>query len=1239
MNEASITLVKSPALAPARDFARLRRDGIGFIEKLGSRWWTDYNVHDPGITILEALCYAITDLAYRIDWKIEDILTPSAASADPLQPYPNQAFFSARQILTVNPVTPDDFRRLLIDLDKVRNAWVIGRECSCDASYWAWCEDDVLEVSHVQPTNPALKPVKVTPRGMYDALVELEQDPEMGDLNDRKLELRTVLHESDGAHATILELRFPDLAQENLRSWRLFLASDDDLADESRFDLTLIQFGATKGYNVFTNLATDAARDEYLRAHWKSIFYASFEVKIVASGEKIVFQHATLRLLSDSAKKQSTTMASLQAKLQDKSAAGFVRRYQRKGKAVHAAVASARKSLHAHRNLDEDYCLISTIGIEEVAVCADVEVQPGADIERIQARIWFEIEQCFNPSICFRTLQELLDAGESVESIFDGPELENGFISQEDLKSSALRGVVRTSDILNRLMDVDGVIAVNQLLLTKYDSAGHVVRGVADPTWVNGVPVFDPNRVSAAWLLFVSPRHAPRLYLNQSRFLFIKNGLPFRPRFDEATDTLNQLRGGAERPKNQNASHDLTIPKGTYRDVGEYFPIQYCLPQSYGISPEGLPQSAAAPRQAQAKQLQGYFAVFEQMFVNSLTQLAHVADLFSLDPAVRRTYFVKRLKDAYPKVFDDLSQATFTEAALQSLVETTSEFHERRNRFLDHLLARFGEDFSEFAILVANTAGAQVAAQRLIESKTAFLKRYPEVSHNRGKAFDYTEPMFSGANSPGIKKRVLLLLGAQDLKLSLSMGQPTGDQYPLSFEVIDPHGVSWLKGSMVVDASNNAEAAKTGGRTLLRRMVMAGSYEIAEEAGKTRLSLVGKAGAVLGAAPRLFESSSIAIYTRDALIQWSSHERLIVVEHLLLRPKFPGDALYPVCCEGDCGTCGDEDPYSFRLTFVMPGWLAQYTENLDVRGFATRTVQQETPSHLLGKVCWVGNDGLDSGRNREWIGNLTELLSKQGLTAQGVAPTPDEARQSAVAIHQAFRKTFFEWRVDEDVNVVDEGSVVAQLRSAFQAIDNQNLPSATVLTDSLWAEILTRATKHFVDVAIHGSQFDRFESAWDQWLIANAAIDWTDEQLLSRVQAMLRARLVAGPAGDIELCRCAETIVSAYGSAFYDWMRSNIVAGRAFDSLSPFLPPTVSLSSGMTFQAETAQAIAEFLGERYAAYRQVSYRLWGVVNLLGELRNVYPEATLHDCDDGSDLNPVRLDNTALGNSPLRENLS
>ena len=97
MSETSRVLQKNPPLEAAADFYRLRREGIGFIAQMGSGKWTDYNVHDPGITILEAFSYAITDLAYRLGWDIDDILTPKVPASEPLQPSPNQAFPTARE--------------------------------------------------------------------------------------------------------------------------------------------------------------------------------------------------------------------------------------------------------------------------------------------------------------------------------------------------------------------------------------------------------------------------------------------------------------------------------------------------------------------------------------------------------------------------------------------------------------------------------------------------------------------------------------------------------------------------------------------------------------------------------------------------------------------------------------------------------------------------------------------------------------------------------------------------------------------------------------------------------------------------------------------------------------------------------------------------------------------------------------------------------------------------------------
>jgi hypothetical protein len=56
----------------------LKLFGEEHIESLSSKLWTDYNIHDPGITILEILCYALTDIGFRSGTSIRGNLTPDA---------------------------------------------------------------------------------------------------------------------------------------------------------------------------------------------------------------------------------------------------------------------------------------------------------------------------------------------------------------------------------------------------------------------------------------------------------------------------------------------------------------------------------------------------------------------------------------------------------------------------------------------------------------------------------------------------------------------------------------------------------------------------------------------------------------------------------------------------------------------------------------------------------------------------------------------------------------------------------------------------------------------------------------------------------------------------------------------------------------------------------------------------------------------------------------------------------
>ena len=132
----------SPTSSPFEswlDFRQLRTSSIEYLAQLTGDIWTDYNAHDPGITILEMLCYAVMDLGYRASLPIDQVLAPvgagGAASVGPSVGggaagvaagvgMKDSNFFTPAQILACNPLTILDYRRLLIDIEGVTNAWI-----------------------------------------------------------------------------------------------------------------------------------------------------------------------------------------------------------------------------------------------------------------------------------------------------------------------------------------------------------------------------------------------------------------------------------------------------------------------------------------------------------------------------------------------------------------------------------------------------------------------------------------------------------------------------------------------------------------------------------------------------------------------------------------------------------------------------------------------------------------------------------------------------------------------------------------------------------------------------------------------------------------------------------------------------------------------------------------------------------------------------------------------------------
>ena len=154
------TLSTAPEADPALDQQQLFAIGLDHVRRLSRRLWTDHNIHDPGITTLELLAYALTDLAYRARFPLEDLL----ATATDNEAAMNGQFARARSILPGRPVTTDDYRKLLIDLPDIKNAWLLP----APLRYFA---DTAKAQLSATPTGaPGERPVDIL--GLHQVIVE-----------------------------------------------------------------------------------------------------------------------------------------------------------------------------------------------------------------------------------------------------------------------------------------------------------------------------------------------------------------------------------------------------------------------------------------------------------------------------------------------------------------------------------------------------------------------------------------------------------------------------------------------------------------------------------------------------------------------------------------------------------------------------------------------------------------------------------------------------------------------------------------------------------------------------------------------------------------------------------------------------------------------------------------------------------------------------------------------------------
>lgn len=1115
----SLSIPKDQFRHPSEDYQFLRKEGLHFVEQLASRSWTDYNTHDPGITLLEALCWSITDLSYRTSFDIKDILAKA-----PNETHPEQtAIFTAREILTCNPWNRTDWRKLLVDIDGVFNAWLFKAESQEVDFYadrtknelryfspqliikaeqlglnktgsgnppgievnqskledlltdpnnleidqiklpllltyvdsgqdnterlaklyvllpgWAEIERRVAEFlpfinmealilvelgktsfNNVNNTwqadigirylsdatehqltlegvlvagvnNPDLQAVLeahlqvltavsvfyqyrlhlwnilsrliapvVKLRGLYDVLLEFEQDEVYGDLNSAIVNYQLFVSLSDSGLGTQLtEIEIEAL----MPAWKNI-------------------YGDIKTYLNFINapiLDTVTIENDFFSPEEK-FYRADLRLKFTVeeAEEESLFRGIEFRNISD-----QEVLDALRDNLSNQlNGSGILGFFHGKLKRLLKITEAVESALHKHRNLCEDWLSIGSICVNEIAICADIDIASSANLETVQAAIFYALEQYLSPPVKFYALAELLEQKIPTEEIFNGPPLVHGFIKTDEIERTDLEDnrCIYASDMINIIMDIEGVQAVRAFLMTKYD--------------VNGIAVLP----SQSWIIKLDYRHKARLSIGKSKLLFFKSGLPYILRDDRLQLMIGQLehlRAINDRTKLTGAPKDLEIPAGKVTDFRQYTPLRFLLPDTYGVGNAGLSETATIERRAKAKQLQAYLALYDQLLANYLSQLEHVGDLFALDKhttkELKRTYYTQFLaesslgEDIYvdAAILEDPEGADHGYRSLQRLSENEAEYLDRRSRFLDHLLARFAEDFSTYTLLL-NTYQQERPLDKLIEAKIAFLSEYPVVSSQRGKGFNYRDAtaVWDTDNVPGLQKRIGRLLGMSSFErrslhcLTIRDEIEVVELSPVAFNFrLEQNGASILTSTQTYGSEHEAFSAK---ERLIELSQKKDNYDLEEDGGLYRFQ-IGRiirtpGGAidtkeVLAESPG-FNSAAEAQDKLDDLFQQltvnldrvdpdcEKLEGFHMIEHLLLRPKHEfEDNFIAICFEESCGV---KDPYSFRVSVILPYWIQPETDRLmKFRNYIDNLFRQEAPAHIYLKICWVGNEHL-----------------------------------------------------------------------------------------------------------------------------------------------------------------------------------------------------------------------------------------------------------------------------------------
>lgn len=444
--------------------------------------------------------------------------------------------------------------------------------------------------------------------------------------------------------------------------------------------------------------------------------------------------------------------------------------------------------LNTCRNLGELFLYPESLKSKEHTVYGNLEIENGYDINSILINIEYAINNYVFPKLIQKGYDELRKQGESVNTIFNGPKLKNGWISEKNMQPK--RNRIQAYELTEVIQSVKGVLSISDVTFSGKDS--YEVFSLADE-------ILTFNFIESSNLQSLSNTSNSLYVYSKGRILnegINTSVIKELSNLDQPISQISKVSAVKMAPE---------VPEGTYRDISSYFSIQNTFPDVYAVGSEGVSANATAFQIAQSRQLKGYLTLFDQVLTNQFMQLANLERLFSFENSVtgdptdtEHFYSVQtayeKLHPKYPSPYICFSptyyyQSLYKEVphirpllrnfkkhqfsyemqtpeqeimqgwtqyqndpynsymwGLMSFMENEEVNLDRRNTMLDHLLARHGESPMIIDTIVEGTVYSGNSQKDRVIIKSLYLQNLGMLSYYRTKAYN-----FIGANRLRVK--------------------------------------------------------------------------------------------------------------------------------------------------------------------------------------------------------------------------------------------------------------------------------------------------------------------------------------------------------------------------------------------------------------------------------------------------------------------------------------------------------